>query len=140
MQKQIIGIFVCMLLISTVILPIVRTSVLTVYSLPPPISIDMIIEESIFRRSSVRDFSNEPVSVFVGGQQCLQPGAAFPSPENKLFHSPHCFGRGCGNRLLEHCRFFEGAALAGDAFPCHRPVGCFLGWVDASLGVQGRHL
>ena len=30
--------------------------------LPPPIEVDMILEESIFRRMSVREFTNEPVS------------------------------------------------------------------------------
>lgn len=62
MNKKIVGFLVWMLLISTVILPVARTSTLTVYSLQPPISVDMILEEAIFRRCSVREFSTDPVS------------------------------------------------------------------------------
>ncbi|MEA2054054.1 MAG: nitroreductase family protein [Candidatus Thermoplasmatota archaeon] len=32
------------------------------YELPPPIPVDMILEESIFRRCSIREFSADPVS------------------------------------------------------------------------------
>ncbi len=32
------------------------------YSLPPPMSVDMILEESIFRRASVREFTDEPIT------------------------------------------------------------------------------
>ena len=62
MNKKIVGVLIGTLLIAIVILPVSRTSTLTIYSLPPPKSVDMILEESIFRRSSVRDFSDESVS------------------------------------------------------------------------------
>jgi len=45
-----------------VILPAIETSSLTDYSLPSPIDVDMIVEESIFRRMSVREFTDEPVT------------------------------------------------------------------------------
>jgi len=44
------------------ILPAIETSSLTDYSLPSPIDVDMILEESIFRRMSVREFTDEPVT------------------------------------------------------------------------------
>ena len=36
--------------------------VLEGYSLPPPMTVDMNLEESIFRRMSVREFTEEPVT------------------------------------------------------------------------------
>jgi nitroreductase len=62
MKKNIVNVLVCTLLITTVILSFGGTSTLSVNSLPPPKSVDMVLEESIFRRSSVRDFSDESVS------------------------------------------------------------------------------
>jgi len=70
MKKKIIGIFVCILLIVTAIVPAtgelnkLKTEdiIQDDYPLPPPISVDMILEESICRRMSVRSFTGESVT------------------------------------------------------------------------------
>ena len=62
MKKRILKNLICILLIFPVIFTNFQSSVSNIYSLPPPKSVDMILEESIFRRSSVRDFSDEMVS------------------------------------------------------------------------------
>ncbi len=75
MKKKILGILVGMLLISTV-LPVAgellksKTKngmenfniILDEYPLPPPLSVDMVLEESICRRMSVRSFTGEAVT------------------------------------------------------------------------------
>jgi len=70
MKNKIIGIFVCILLVGTAILPAtgelnkLKIEDITEddYLLPPPISIDMILEQSICRRMSVRSFTEESVT------------------------------------------------------------------------------
>ena len=59
-----IGFTVCLvtILFSLAIMPVVRTSTLEEYPLPPPLSVDMALEESIFRRMSIREFTDEPIS------------------------------------------------------------------------------
>jgi len=75
MKKKIIGIIICMMLIATV-LPVAgellksKTKnvmenfniILDEYPLPPPLSVDMVLEESICRRMSVRSFTGEAVT------------------------------------------------------------------------------
>jgi nitroreductase len=58
-KSLIIGI--CVLLVS-LITPSQLAETLQNQPLPPPQPIDMILEETIFRRASVRDFTDEPVS------------------------------------------------------------------------------
>lgn len=62
MKKRIFKNLIYILLIFPVIFTTFQSSVSNIYSLPPPKSVDMILEESLFRRSSVRDFSDELVS------------------------------------------------------------------------------
>ena len=76
MNKKILGIFVCTLLIVTAVFlaagelndtkteDVIKNEGITslVYSLPPPIPVDMVLEESICRRMSVRAFTNESVT------------------------------------------------------------------------------
>ncbi len=76
MNKKILGIFVCMILIITAVLPVTGSlnklksedfvenisNILDEYPLPPPLSVDMVLEESICRRMSVRSFTGESVS------------------------------------------------------------------------------
>jgi nitroreductase len=71
-----LGFFVCSMLIITVVLPvagepiIIKTNdvienlnvIIDKYDLPPPISVEMILEESICRRMSVRSFTGEAVT------------------------------------------------------------------------------
>jgi nitroreductase len=46
----------------TAIFPTIISTPLTTYSLPPPMFIDMPVEETIFRRMSVREFTEDPVT------------------------------------------------------------------------------
>ena len=76
MNRKILGVFVCTLLIITAVLPVTgklnksKTEdvieniniILDEYPLPPPISVDMVLEESICRRMSVRSFTGESVT------------------------------------------------------------------------------
>jgi len=76
MKKKILGILVCTLLIFTAVLPVTGklnnpktedfvkniTFILDEIPLPPPISVDMVLEESICRRMSVRSFTGESVT------------------------------------------------------------------------------
>jgi nitroreductase len=55
-------IFSILIIFSTNNIIIIAQSNLENYQLPPTIVVDMILEESIFRRSSVRDYSDEPIS------------------------------------------------------------------------------
>jgi hypothetical protein len=59
-----IGFTVCLvtILFSLAIMQTIGTSTLEEYSLPPPLSVDMALEESIFRRMSIREFTDEPIS------------------------------------------------------------------------------
>jgi nitroreductase len=63
MEKKIFGVFVCVLLIATATIS-VTGELLTRddYPLPPPLSVDMVLEESICRRMSVRSFTGEAVT------------------------------------------------------------------------------
>lgn len=47
---------------STAIMPAIGTSTLTDYELPPPIPVDMVLENAIFRRASVRVFTEDLVT------------------------------------------------------------------------------
>ncbi len=73
MKKKILGVFICMLLIYTSVLPATGklnnedfveniSTILNKYPLPPPLSVDMILEESICRRMSWRSFTSESVA------------------------------------------------------------------------------
>jgi nitroreductase len=76
MNKKSLGVFVCALLIApaaflatgelndTKTKDVIKNEGITslVYSLPPPISVDMVLEESICRRMSVRTFTDESVT------------------------------------------------------------------------------
>ena len=53
----IISIF-CLLAVT----PAIGASSMLDYPLPPPMTVDMILEESIMRRMSVTEFTDEPVS------------------------------------------------------------------------------
>lgn len=44
------------------VMPAIETSTLNDYPLPPPTPTEMILEQSIFRRSSIRDFTDELVT------------------------------------------------------------------------------
>ena len=62
LRKRSIAFCFTLVFFGLVILPAIETSSLTDYSLPSPIDVDMILEESIFRRMSVREFTDEPVT------------------------------------------------------------------------------
>ncbi len=56
--------FIILILINTTSIPTFGTDKIGLdeKELPPPLDVDMILEESIFRRMSVREFTDEPVS------------------------------------------------------------------------------
>ena len=56
----VVGILV--VLCSTIFMPFSKAGFQGEYPLPPPLSVDMRVEESMFRRMSVRDFTNETVT------------------------------------------------------------------------------
>ena len=60
MRKKIIGMSLCLLLMTTVVFPVVGT---VPSDLPPPGSTSMILEETLWRRSSIRNFTSDPVSI-----------------------------------------------------------------------------
>jgi len=62
LRKRSIAFCFTLVFFGLVILPSIETSYLADYSLPSPIDVDMILEESIFRRMSVREFTDEPVT------------------------------------------------------------------------------
>jgi nitroreductase len=74
MSKKILGFIISSLFLLTVILPVtgefnkleteeIKEKFITdEYPLPPPISVDMVLEESISRRMSVRGFTSEQVT------------------------------------------------------------------------------
>jgi len=62
MMKELIGIFIIMLLIGTVIPTIGIEEESTDIILPPPMDINMILEESIMRRMSIREFTDEQIT------------------------------------------------------------------------------
>ena len=76
MTKIIFGFLICMILIFASVLPVtgelpkIKTKnvienidvIMDEYLLPPPISVDMVLEESICRRMSVRSFTGEAVT------------------------------------------------------------------------------
>jgi len=47
---------------SSLLIPISQAYSQTEYLLPPPLTSDMVLEETMFRRMSVREFSDEPVT------------------------------------------------------------------------------
>ena len=76
MNRKILGFIISTLLIVTIVLPVTGklnisktkdiveniSIILDEYPLPTPISVDMILEESICRRMSVRSFNGESVT------------------------------------------------------------------------------
>jgi nitroreductase len=76
MKKKIAGILICTILIFTTVLPVTGERhiikaedatenfnvIIDEYPLPPPISVDMVLEETICRRMSVRSFTGEAVT------------------------------------------------------------------------------
>lgn len=76
MTKIIFGVLICTILIFAAVLPVTGelpkinpknvieniNVIMDEYPLPPPISIDMVLEESICRRMSVRSFTGEAVT------------------------------------------------------------------------------
>ena len=62
MHKKLICILFFTLLVFNGFFPIIKPSSLSEKYLPPPLDVDMILEESIFRRCSMREFSTDPVS------------------------------------------------------------------------------
>ena len=61
-RKRIMTFCFTLVFFSLAIMPAIETSSLTKYSLPSPSDVDMVLEESIFRRMSVREFTTEPVT------------------------------------------------------------------------------
>jgi len=75
-MKKVIGFIICTLLIFSAVLPVSGNLnksksedfvnniglILDEYPLPPPLSVDMVLEESICRRMSVRSFTGESVT------------------------------------------------------------------------------
>lgn len=66
-MKKLIGVLICTLFFSINVIPVIGEPIQKEtnsvdYSLPPPISIDMVLEKSICRRMSVRGFTGEQVT------------------------------------------------------------------------------
>jgi len=61
MKGKIVSISTCMLLIMLII-PVNGEINLNDFILPAPLSVDMVLEESMFRRMSIREFTNDPIS------------------------------------------------------------------------------
>lgn len=65
-MKKLIGVLICTLFFSINVIPVIGEPIQKTnsvdYSLPPPISIDMVLEKSICRRMSVRGFTGEQVT------------------------------------------------------------------------------
>lgn len=68
-MKKLVGVLVCMILIGTVVLPVMgelpqtRSTIgVDEILLPPPLDVDMVLEESISRRMSVRSFTGGAVT------------------------------------------------------------------------------
>lgn len=62
MRKELIALFVCILFFTTV-LPGHGKITSNDIDLPSPSSPDMVLEETMFRRCSIREFSDEPVTI-----------------------------------------------------------------------------
>jgi len=60
--KKSITFFLMLVFFGLVLMPAIEASSLPNYSLPLPIDVDMTVEESIFRRMSVREFTDESVT------------------------------------------------------------------------------
>jgi len=60
--RKVLVIGILTVLCSTIFLPFSNAGFQEEYPLPPPLSVEMNVEESMFRRMSVRDFSNETVT------------------------------------------------------------------------------
>lgn len=61
MKNKIVAIFSCVLLI-TLIINVDGELILNNFDLPLPLSVDMILEESMFRRMSIREFTDDPIT------------------------------------------------------------------------------
>jgi nitroreductase len=61
-EQKVVVIGIIFVFCSTVIMPLVKAGSQEEYPLPPPLSTEMLLEESIFRRMSVREFTNESVT------------------------------------------------------------------------------
>ena len=62
MDKKILIIGIITLVFSSILNPISRADIQIEYPLPPPLITDMVLEESMFRRMSVREFTDELVT------------------------------------------------------------------------------
>ena len=62
MRKELIALFVCILFFTTV-LPAHGKITSNDIDLPSPSSPDMVLEETMFRRCSIREFSDEPITI-----------------------------------------------------------------------------
>jgi len=60
--KKLLILAAVLLLVNMSLLSVVGTSTKSDYPLPPPLEIDMTLEESMMRRMSIREFTDDPVS------------------------------------------------------------------------------
>lgn len=65
MEKKMLTLFLISIILTTAIAPVLQsgTIITTDVDLPPPLDVDMILETAIYRRMSIREFTDEPVSV-----------------------------------------------------------------------------
>jgi len=61
-EQKVFVIGIIFVFCSTVVIPLANAGAQEEYPLPPPLSVEMVLEESIFRRMSVREFTNESVT------------------------------------------------------------------------------
>lgn len=61
-EKKVLTIVIIAVFCGTILTPISQAYTQTEYLLPPPLTSNMALEESMFRRMSVREFSDEPVT------------------------------------------------------------------------------
>jgi len=61
-EKKALVLWIVTLFCSTTLLPVLQAESHVEYPLPPPRMVDMIVEESMFRRMSVREFTDEAVT------------------------------------------------------------------------------
>lgn len=62
MERKACVVVMIIVFYSTALLPLSQAAYHEEYLLPPPLMVDMVLEESIFRRMSVRNFTNETVT------------------------------------------------------------------------------
>ncbi len=61
-EKKALVLWILTLFCSTILMPVSQAESKIEYPLPSPLLVDMIVEESMFRRMSVREFTNETVT------------------------------------------------------------------------------